>query len=181
MMFFASLPWKSRMNPANSLLISRIEALLSHEPVDEVFITLPREKYGPIVDKIVSLCEEQGIIVRLWPNNKFQLQVARSRIDELFEGTPIITIQSGPADSWQTIAKRLVDILISLTLLLVLAPLWVLIALLIKLDSPGPVLFAQERVGVNKRRFRLLKFRSMVDGAEQCQHELEHLNEADGP
>ena len=69
----------------------------------------------------------------------------------------------------------------SAVLLLAMLPLFVLVAVLIKLDSPGPVLFCQERIGLNKRRFRFLKFRTMVEGAEKQQQMLEHLNEADGP
>jgi exopolysaccharide biosynthesis polyprenyl glycosylphosphotransferase len=78
-------------------------------------------------------------------------------------------------------AKRLIDVWGSIALLLLLTPLLFVVALLIKLDSPGPVLFKQERVGLNKRRFLLIKFRTMADGAEKGQATLETLNEADGP
>jgi exopolysaccharide biosynthesis polyprenyl glycosylphosphotransferase len=77
--------------------------------------------------------------------------------------------------------KRLIDIVGSAALLLALAPLFAIVTLLIRLDSPGPVLFAQDRVGFNKRRFRILKFRTMVVEADRQQQMLEHLNEAEGP
>jgi exopolysaccharide biosynthesis polyprenyl glycosylphosphotransferase len=108
------------------------------------------------------------------------LHVARSYVDEL-QGVPVVTIQSGPPDSWQLAAKRLLDIVVSTGLLLALTPLLAAVILLIRLDSPGPIFFAQERVGFNKRRFRILKFRTMVDGSDHQQQMLEELNEAEGP
>jgi exopolysaccharide biosynthesis polyprenyl glycosylphosphotransferase len=109
-----------------------------------------------------------------------RLQIARSYVDEL-EGVPVMTFQSGPPDSWQLIMKRVIDILGSVALLVALAPLFALVMLLIRLESQGSIFFAQERIGLNKRRFRMLKFRTMVDGADRLQHMLEDLNEADGP
>jgi exopolysaccharide biosynthesis polyprenyl glycosylphosphotransferase len=99
----------------------------------------------------------------------------------MLDGIPMVTIRSGPQDGWQLLAKRLIDICGSAVLLLAAAPLLLVVALLIKLDSPGPILFSQERVGLHKRRFKLIKFRTMVNGAERQQPLLEHLNEADGP
>src|SRR5262249_50346597 len=110
----------------------------------------------------------------------FALKIARWHVDEV-DGMPIVTIRSGPSDSWQLMAKRLLDVCGSAVCLLAMAPLFGIIALLIKLDSPGPVFFRQERVGFHKRRFRLFKFRTMVDGAAQQQQKLECLNEAEGP
>jgi exopolysaccharide biosynthesis polyprenyl glycosylphosphotransferase len=162
-----------------SPVIAELESIIAREPVDEVFVTLPREKYGQLVDTIVRLCEEQGIIVRI-QSDLFKLKIARWQVDEL-GGIPIVTIRSGPSDGWPLLAKRLIDICGSSLLLVALAPLFVGVALGIKLDSPGPVFFIQERVGLNGRRFKLVKFRTMVVGADQQQQELERLNEAAGP
>jgi exopolysaccharide biosynthesis polyprenyl glycosylphosphotransferase len=82
---------------------------------------------------------------------------------------------------WQVYAKRIIDFILAFFLLTILSPLFLLTALLIKLDSPGPVFFTQERVGQGKRRFRLYKFRSMIDGADKLQNDLEVLNEMSGP
>jgi exopolysaccharide biosynthesis polyprenyl glycosylphosphotransferase len=161
------------------MIVEQLDSVIAEQPVDEVLVALPIDKYGPLVETIVRHCEEQGIIVRV-RTEMSHLQVARSYVDEL-EGVPVMTIQSGPADSWQLIMKRVIDILGSAALLLALAPLFTIVALLIKCDSPGPVFFTQERIGLNKRRFRLLKFRTMVDGAHKQQSKLEHLNEAKGP
>ena len=82
----------------------------------------------------------------------------------------------------QLLAKRAVDTVVSLAALIVLAPLMITVAILIKVTSPGPVFFAQDRVGMNQRRFRIYKFRSMCIDAEEKKKELAHLNEiAAGP
>jgi exopolysaccharide biosynthesis polyprenyl glycosylphosphotransferase len=167
------------MTGSASEILAEIEAVITREPIDEVFIALPRDKYSQLVDAIVRLCEEQGVVVRLQADI-FKLAIARWHVDE-FDGIPIVTIRSGPEEGWQLVAKRLFDICGSAALLLLLAPLCGFVALLIKLDSPGPVLFKQERVGINKRRFQLFKFRTMVESAENQQQLLESRNEAAGP
>ena len=160
-------------------VIPELEAAIDQQPVDEVLVALPREKYNDLIETIVGLCEEQGIMVRV-ETATFNLKVARWQSDEL-DGKPFVTIQSGPSNGWRLIAKRLIDTCISAVFLLGAAPLLVTVVLLIKLDSPGPVFFQQERVGLNRRRFKLFKFRTMTDRADELQPGLEHLNEADGP
>ena len=162
-----------------SEVVANLESVSRDQSVDEVIVSLSPKKYGSLVEKIVSRCEEEGVIVRVRAE-MFELRTAKAYADEL-EGLPILTIRSGPEDDWRLAAKRLIDALGSLILLLMLAPLFALTALVIKLDSPGAIFFAQERVGLNKRRFRMLKFRTMVNGAEKQQEALEGLNEADGP
>jgi exopolysaccharide biosynthesis polyprenyl glycosylphosphotransferase len=162
-----------------SPIVNQLDSVIAHHPIDEVLVALPMDKYRPLIETIVRHCEEQGIIVRI-QTETFKLQVARSYVDDL-QGVPVMTIQSGPADGWQLVMKRLIDIVGSAALLLALAPVFAVVGLLIRLDSPGPIFFAQERVGFNKRRFRMLKFRTMVDGSDQQQQILEHLNEVEGP
>jgi exopolysaccharide biosynthesis polyprenyl glycosylphosphotransferase len=160
-------------------IVEQLNSVMAQQPVDEVLVALPIDKYGPLVETIVRQCEEQGIIVRV-RTEMFNLQIARSYADDL-QGVSVMTIQSGPVDGWQLVMKRLIDIVGSVVFLLVLMPLLAVVALLIRLDSSGPVLFVQERVGFNKRRFKLLKFRTMVVEADRQQQMLEHLNEAEGP
>jgi exopolysaccharide biosynthesis polyprenyl glycosylphosphotransferase len=160
-------------------VLARLEAVLRDESVDEVLVSLPPQKYGPLVEKIVNRCEEEGVIVRVRAE-MFQLRTAKTYADEL-EGLPVLTFRSGPEDDWRLVAKRIIDFVGSAMLLLILAPLFAVVALLIKLNSPGPVLFSQERIGLNKRRFQMLKFRTMVNDAEKQQATLEQLNEAEGP
>lgn len=160
-------------------VVDQLNNVIAHQPVDEVLLALPMNQYAAVVETMVRHCEEQGIVVRV-RTEFFNLQVAKLYADEL-EGIPVMTIQSGPADGWQLAMKRLIDIVASGALLLALAPLFAVVALLIRSDSPGPVFFTQERVGLNKRRFRILKFRTMVCEAEKQQELFEHLNEAEGP
>jgi exopolysaccharide biosynthesis polyprenyl glycosylphosphotransferase len=163
----------------DSSIVDQLNSVIAHHAVDEVLVALSIDKYRPLVETIVRRCEEQGIIVRV-RTEMFNLQVARSYLDDL-QGVPVMTIQSGPVDSWQLLMKRFIDIVGSAALLLALAPLFAVVILLIRLDSPGRVFFAQERVGFNKRRFRMLKFRTMVEGSDQQQRMFEQLNEAEGP
>jgi exopolysaccharide biosynthesis polyprenyl glycosylphosphotransferase len=160
-------------------VVQQLDSVIAHQPVDEVLLALPINKYGPLTETLVHHCEEQGIVVRV-RSEIFHLQIARSYADDL-HGIPVMTIQSGPVDGWQLVMKRFIDIVGSAALLLALAPLFAIVGLLIKLDSPGPILFTQERVGYNKRRFRVLKFRTMVIEADKQQVMLEHLNEVEGP
>jgi exopolysaccharide biosynthesis polyprenyl glycosylphosphotransferase len=160
-------------------VLAKLESVLRHQSVDEVLVSLPPKSYAPLVEKIVRRCEEEGVVVRVRAEI-FQLHTAKAYADEL-EGMPVLTFRSGPKEDWRLIAKRLIDILASAALLLMLAPLFAVVALLIKLNSQGPVFFTQERIGFNKRRFAMLKFRTMINGAEKQQETLEGYNEADGP
>jgi exopolysaccharide biosynthesis polyprenyl glycosylphosphotransferase len=163
-------------------LVSDLQGLplfLSDHVVDEVIVALPMESSYRQAAHIASVCEEQGIVVRLL-GDIFNLRLARSKATE-FEGEAVITLYTGSPDGWQHFLKRVLDIALSLVAIALLAPIGALAALLIRLTSPGPVFFVQERVGLNKRRFRLYKFRTMVPDAEDRLCEVEHLNEVSGP
>jgi len=99
----------------------------------------------------------------------------------LLDEMVVMTFGNSVFEGWPLVFKRLLDIIISAILLILLAPMFLIVAILVKFDSPGPIFFVQERVGLNKRKFQLYKFRTMVANAEQRQAELESLNEADGP
>ncbi len=147
--------------------------------VDEVMICLPLRSQYEQASRIVKSCEEQGIIVRFL-SDFFDLDLAVSRA-EMVDDAPVVTLRTGAMQGGQVLVKRAIDIVVSAWLLLLLSPFFALVALLVKLSSPGPVLFVQSRVGLNKRKFRLYKFRTMVVGAEELQKQLEHLNEVSGP
>ena len=162
-----------------SAALDRIGALLESEPVDEVFVALSLATAQPLIRAIVSLCEERGTTCRLLAS-VVDLIIARAQVDEV-DGRPVITIFSGPQDSVRLLAKRMIDIIVSLVSLIVLAPVFLVVAIAIKLDSAGTVFFVQQRVGLNGRRFWFYKFRTMVKDAERQQPGLELLNEAHGP
>jgi exopolysaccharide biosynthesis polyprenyl glycosylphosphotransferase len=153
--------------------------VLREHVVDEVVIALPMESSYEQAARIATLCEEQGIVVRLL-SDIFNLRQARSSVEE-FAGEAFTTLHTGSLDGWQYLLKRTLDVSLSLAAILLLLPLFLLAILIVKLSSPGPAFFVQERVGLNKRRFRLYKFRTMVADAAERQREIEHLNEARGP
>jgi exopolysaccharide biosynthesis polyprenyl glycosylphosphotransferase len=159
--------------------LSRLATLLEERPIDEVFLGLPLDGSEPLIRPIVTLCEEQGITVRVVAHLA-DLDWGRASIDTLGE-QPVITISSGPPDTLRLVAKRLIDVTGAGLGLLVLSPIMLALAIAIRFDSVGPIFFVQERVGLNRRRFPAYKFRTMVVDAEKLQPDLEHLNEAEGP
>ena len=152
---------------------------LREHVVDEVAIALPMKSFYPQAARIVAVCEEQGILVRFL-SSIFSLRLAPAKSDTS-EPEVVITVHKSPLEGWPVVIKRVLDVAISLAALIILSPLMWIVAALIKRDSPGPVFFRQERVGLNKRRFRIYKFRSMRAGAEKMQMGLEGRNEAGGP
>ena len=152
---------------------------LREEVVDEVVVALPVSSYYAQFSRILRACEEQGILVHMLPDF-FEVNHARLSL-EVLEDQPVITLRTGAMEGWPLLVKRIFDMAVALVLLILLTPLFIIVALLIKLTSPGPILFVQERVGLSKRPFRFLKFRTMVQDAERQQSALEELNEASGP
>jgi exopolysaccharide biosynthesis polyprenyl glycosylphosphotransferase len=157
----------------------RFPLLLRERVVDEVVLALPMKSLYLQASRVAALCEEQGVVVRVL-SNIFNLRLAQPEAGE-FEGEAVTTFCNGSPEDWQHLFKRTFDIVASLVATLILAPLFLVAGFLIKLTSQGPVFFIQERVGLNKRRFRMYKFRTMIAGAEKMQAELEVRNEADGP
>lgn len=152
---------------------------LRNNTVDEVAIYLPLRSFYQRAAEVAARCQLQGITARLG-GEIFSLQKARARA-EMFDDDQFIAADTGARDWSALIAKRTLDIVLSLVLLLLLAPVFLVVAVLIKLSSSGPVFFSQERVGINKRRFLMHKFRTMVPNAEKMLRELEGQNEATGP
>ena len=158
---------------------SNFQAFLREHVVDEVVVGLPMNSSYQQASHIVAICEEQGIIVRFL-SSIFNPKLARSKA-ELSDEESVIALYPSAVEGWPVVLKRVLDFCVSLALLVILSPLFLLVALLIKMTSTGSVFFVQERVGLNKRRFRLYKFRSMVADAEEKLAEVEHLNEVSGP
>lgn len=153
--------------------------ILSETTVDEVFICLPIKSSYDDIQKVVKQCKEQGIPARL-SSDFFDLEEVKIKVHTV-GNAPIITLYNGMEDSPQLGIKRFIDILVSGVMLVLLLPLFIVVALLIKLSDNGPIFFVQTRVGLHKREFKLYKFRTMVVNAEQLQAELEMQNEVDGP
>lgn len=155
-----------------------IPRILHKEVVDEVIFAVPWRLYEDIEESI-RICELEGVMVRV-VTDIFKKSLARTTAAEI-DGIPVLTIESGPSEELKLAIKRAIDIAVSLVYLIVLSPLFLLVAILIKIDSKGPVLFKQERVGLNGRRFLMLKFRSMRADAEKLKRDLAKLDETTGP
>jgi len=147
--------------------------------VDEVVVALPMRSLHSRASEVAMICEEQGILVR-FISNLFDGKISRPQV-EVMEGDSLISHHSVRLEGWAVVAKRTVDILVSASMSLLLLPVFVLTALLIKVTSPGPVFFVQKRLGLNKRHFGIYKFRTMVVDAEKRMKDIEHLNEVSGP
>ncbi|MEK6336406.1 MAG: sugar transferase [Acidobacteriota bacterium] len=159
--------------------IEDLPQIVANEVVDEVAIALPIKSHYTQIETTVALLEEQGITTHLL-SDLFPHKLARSQPMD-FDGFPIVTLDSTPRFSWRTEAKRMMDLAGAAALLVVTSPILLLAAIAIKFDSHGPVFFVQERVGLSKRRFRMIKFRTMTVDAESRMAEIEHLNEKTGP
>jgi exopolysaccharide biosynthesis polyprenyl glycosylphosphotransferase len=153
------------------------EIIRNHE-VGTVIITLPWLYHRKILG-IVAQCDRLKVTVRIVPD-LFQMSLSQVDIDDL-NGIPLIGTKPVSIKGWNLAIKRGIDVAFSAIALTLLSPLLALVALLIKLDSSGPVIFRQTRIGRWGRPFILYKFRTMREGAELEQEALQGLNEAQGP
>jgi exopolysaccharide biosynthesis polyprenyl glycosylphosphotransferase len=153
--------------------------LLRRQVVDEVAIYLPLGSFYKHSSEVASLCEQHGITMR-FNSDIFGLETTRWRTEE-FDGDQYIATYTGFSELWPRTIKRMLDIAVAACALLIVSPILVLAAIAIKITSPGPIFFLQERIGLNKRRFKIFKFRTMVPNAEQLMAVLEGQNEAQGP
>ena len=159
--------------------LSDMGHLLEAHVLDDVIFGVPRERLDGI-EEAVSLCEEQGVGVRLLLNSFLANRRSRMSVEEL-EGIPMLAFSRTPSAAAPLVAKRIFDLVVSTGALVLLAPLFIGLAIAIKLDSRGPVFFRQRRIGLNGREFWLYKFRSMCHDAEARLHHVSDQNEMDGP
>ena len=167
----------AEFNLADSPVQQLIELLHEHS-VSGVMVSARHTQFER-VENIIKVCETEGVEAWLVADF-FATQIARASFDEMF-GHPLIVFRSTPETSWQMLAKLLLDFFGALFLLLIFGLPMLVIALAIKLTSPGPVLFRQQRSGLSGAPFNIFKFRTMTTNAEQLQHELAAMNEMSGP
>jgi exopolysaccharide biosynthesis polyprenyl glycosylphosphotransferase len=159
--------------------IEDFDGILSRYEIDEVVFALPKE--SPVgLEKLLQKCEIMGIAIRIVPGLYDPRLPRRLRVDSL-PGVPVLSYSPGNIDAAGWLYKRLLDVLGGLVGCIFLFLMYPVVALLIKLDSPGPVLFKQVRIGRNGRQFHLYKFRTMVVDAEARKSELLKYNEMNGP
>ncbi len=158
--------------------IEHLKSILDETIVDEIIVADPDLAKESLLN-IYNFCQENRIVFKMVPN-LFQALTTNIEMD-ISTGIPIIEIKKTPLDGWGKINKRLIDIFSSIILLILLIPLFLIVAIAIKLDSEGPVFVKLKRISQGKQ-FLLWKFRSMIKNAESIKPQLKHLNERrDGP
>jgi len=158
--------------------LDNLPSVLSAECITEVIIALPWSYHRKILG-LITQCERAGVRARLVPDI-FQLTLSRVDVDDL-GGIPLIGVKPVAIRGTSLAIKRVMDLALGMLFLVISLPLLGIIALAIRLDSPGPAVFKQSRVGKGSREFMCYKFRSMREGAEAEQENLLDLNEASGP
>jgi exopolysaccharide biosynthesis polyprenyl glycosylphosphotransferase len=155
-----------------------IERILTSQVIDEVAVCLPFSQWDK-VDAITRICEDQGKIVRV-PIDVLDRAFASGRVEDL-DGTPVYSLVTGPDRALGLALKRLIDVSIAAVGLVVLSPIFGIVALAIALSDGTPVLFRQIRVGLHGRPFEVVKFRTMTKDAEDRYAEVVARGAIQGP
>src|SRR5262249_55360637 len=166
------------MADLNDTSIDKLVQLLHEHSINGVIVSA-KHTYFEQVEAAIHACELEGVEAWLVADF-FKTQISRATFDD-FYGQPVMVFRTTPEVSWQSALKRPFDFIGATLVLIPGSVLFLAIALLIKLTSHGPVLFRQERAGLNGRPFTMYKFRTMVVDAEQRKQELAALNEMSGP
>ena len=155
-----------------------IPSLVAEHRIQEVIITLPWMSHRKIL-RIMAQCERQKVRAKIVPD---LFQISLRQVDlEVINGIPLISVGQPSIGGWNRTSKRVVDAMVSAILLTLLSPLFLIIALAVRLDSPGSAIFRQSRTGRDGKEFTVYKFRTMVQRAEEQREGLNHRNEAIGP
>lgn len=142
----------------------RIEQVCRDHDIKEL-IVVPTLQDSAMILQVINRLFPLNLPIKLSPD-KFNVLTSRQRLSDLY-GDPLIDVSGSSMTEGQKNLKRLIDVVISVVMLILLIPVYALVAVLIKLDSPGPVFFLQERIGWHNKPFRIIKFRTMVQHAEQ--------------
>ena len=147
---------------ANGSLIG--EEITEENNIEEIIISLNEHSEKKVLD-VISHCNKLSVHLKIVPD-MYDILMGYGRTEQLY-GVPLMEIMPEMMPAWEQKIKRLIDISVALFILIVFFPVWILIALIIKIESPGPVFFGQKRVGKNGKIFTIYKFRSMVHKAEK--------------
>jgi exopolysaccharide biosynthesis polyprenyl glycosylphosphotransferase len=162
----------------NGKPIEDLVAALHEHSINAVVIAA-RQTFFDRVENTIRACELEGIECWLLADF-FETKISETSLDR-FYGRPVLVFRRGTGTSWPRLIKQIMDLAGALAALILVSPIMLLAAIAIKMTSRGPVLFRQERAGLNGKPFVMYKFRSMVTNAEQLKQELERLNEMSGP
>ncbi len=158
--------------------IDDLPDILHRQAVDEVIFVVPRSRLN-FIENSVYVCETEGVKATV-AVDLFDLKIAQSKPSEI-ENIPLISFETTVAKEWELFIKRTLDFILSGLGIIVLSPFLLIGAALIKLTSPGPVFYKQERLGLNGRRFVLYKFRTMHVGSDNDLAEVNVNHEMDDP
>ncbi|MEM7797834.1 MAG: undecaprenyl-phosphate glucose phosphotransferase [Chloroflexota bacterium] len=138
--------------------------LIEESAIDEVIIAIPEKGHRAAVE-IIAICERGEVSIKVFPDI-FQMVATQPTIDDL-GGLPLLSVRDYAMRGYLLVFKRLFDLIFSIIALIIASPLMILVALAIRIESPGEVFFVQERMGLDGKPFKILKFRSMRNDAEQ--------------
>ncbi len=144
--------------------VDELGTLVARDGVNEVIIALPEASHQDLLS-VMARCEDGRVSIKIFPD-VFQLMASEVTVGDL-NGLPLLTMRDVALRGWRLTLKRIVDLIISATVLVLISPLMLLIAVLIKLDSPGPAIYTQIRMGLDTRQFSTFKFRSMRANADK--------------
>jgi exopolysaccharide biosynthesis polyprenyl glycosylphosphotransferase len=154
--------------------LAKLPDLLREHIIDEIIFAVDSRRLAEL-EEVFLLCDEEGVKTRVavdfFPHVNSQISLER------LGASPLLTFSATPHDEIRLLVKRLTDLVLAGAAVVFLCPLMLLIALLIRLTSPGPAIFRQVRCGLNGRRFVFYKFRSMCQNAEAMRADVEHLSE----
>jgi exopolysaccharide biosynthesis polyprenyl glycosylphosphotransferase len=153
--------------------IADLPAILRQNVIDEIIFAVQSERLSEL-EEYFLLCDEEGVRTRVAVD--FFPHVNSTVSLERFGSTPLLTFSAAPYDEIRLLAKRIVDVSLAVGGLVVLAPFMLVVAAMIRMTSPGPVIFRQVRCGLNGRRFLFYKFRSMCEEAEEMKLAVAHLS-----
>ncbi|EKD26412.1 MAG: hypothetical protein ACD_79C01216G0003 [uncultured bacterium] len=174
---FDQLPGEIAQYPVIGTL-SDISSILTRNPVDEILFIVPRKWLDEIDDAVMN-CDLLGVTVHI-AVDLFSIKISKSSISTFYD-LPVLSFNTISTNYSALVVKRFADFFISLVGLILFLPFGLLISLLIKLESNGPIFFIQKRCGMNGRIFPMLKFRTMIQNAEELKKSLLSENEQDGP
>jgi exopolysaccharide biosynthesis polyprenyl glycosylphosphotransferase len=144
--------------------VDQLGEVVEYYRVNEVIIAVPEASHEDLL-AMISRCEDGRVSIKVFPD-VFQIMAAEVNVGDL-NGLPLLTMRDVALRGWRLTLKRIVDVVISASVLVFISPWLLLIALLVKLDSPGPALYMQERMGLDAKPFPIFKFRSMRANAEE--------------
>jgi exopolysaccharide biosynthesis polyprenyl glycosylphosphotransferase len=154
--------------------LETLPELLRRRVIDEIIFAVDSQRLAQLEDVMLA-CDEEGVRTRVavdfFPHVNSQIYLDR------LGGSPLLTFSATPHDEIRLLVKRAIDLMLGGAALIALSPFMAVIAALIKVTSPGPAIFRQERCGLNGRRFTFYKFRSMCENADAMRASLEHLSD----